>query len=206
MFEPKKIIHIVGSSSVLLENKMGELIDQADYVVRFNRSIVQGFEEYVGSKTTHRYVNRPAAKNEFEPYQKRNQNFFKELNHEKIILDDPNWNSSPIMNETNFYKVFSKSCDWTYLNRGLEVKTFYTTYKSTFLDHNIIFPDTNPSVGFAMVCYCLNRKFDIKLFGFGIEEDSSKSSHYYEDKPSNTAVGHNYMFERKILKLLYTTT
>ena len=183
---------------------MGELIDEADYVVRFNRAQVKGFEEYVGNKTTHRYVNRPAAKNQFEPYQKKDYNFFKQLNKQKIVLDDPSWDNSPVMNENNFYNVFNESCSWIYLNRGLEVKTFYNTYKSTFLEHDIVFPNTNSSVGFAMVCYCLNRGFNIKLFGFGIEETPSKSSHYYCNKPSNVKVGHNYTFERKILKLLHS--
>lgn len=202
MFEPNKKIHLVGSSGNLLESKSFELIDSADYVIRFNRAPVKGFEEHVGYKTTHRYVNRPAAQNQFEPYQERDLNFFKRLYNEIIILDDPQWDYSPVMNDNKFYKVFSESCSYVYLNRGKEVKIFYENFKSNFDQNDIPPPTTRSSVGFAMICYCLNRGLNISLFGFGVNENPKTSSHYYGNKPSNARVGHDYSFERKVIKLL----
>ena len=202
MFEPNKKIHLVGSSGNLLESKSPQLIDSADYVIRFNRAPVKGFEEYVGSKTTHRYVNRPAAQNKFEYYQEKDLNFFKHLKNEIIILDDPQWDFSPVMNNNRFYKIFNESCSYVYLNRGKEVETFYETFKSNFDKNNIPPPTTRSSVGFAMVCYCLNRGLNISLFGFGVNENPKTSSHYYGNKPINARVGHDYTFERSVIKLL----
>merc|ERR550532_1210855 len=43
---------LVGSSGRLLDHKYGAEIDKADIVMRFNYAPVQGYEQYVGSKTT----------------------------------------------------------------------------------------------------------------------------------------------------------
>ena len=42
---------IVGSAESALDWENGEFIDSHDVVVRFNRTIVDGLEQYVGSRT-----------------------------------------------------------------------------------------------------------------------------------------------------------
>ncbi|MDB4411161.1 glycosyltransferase family 29 protein [bacterium] len=51
MFAGAKSMAIVGNSSSVHQWKNGELIDSYDIVVRFNRSVVDGIEEVVGSRT-----------------------------------------------------------------------------------------------------------------------------------------------------------
>jgi hypothetical protein len=41
---------LVGSSRILLEQKLGSVIDTFDHVIRFNAYQIRGFEEHVGSK------------------------------------------------------------------------------------------------------------------------------------------------------------
>ena len=52
---------IVGSSGLLLQQRLGATIDEYDLVMRTNLSPVGGFEEVVGSKTTVRVMNTEAS-------------------------------------------------------------------------------------------------------------------------------------------------
>ena len=54
----KKNIFIIGNDPRILKSKKGSLIDEFDYVVRFNRSPIEGYEESVGTKTDFRFANR----------------------------------------------------------------------------------------------------------------------------------------------------
>ena len=51
IFTGSKTMAIVGSSESALHWENGEFIDSHDVVVRFNRTIVDGLEQYVGSRT-----------------------------------------------------------------------------------------------------------------------------------------------------------
>ena len=51
---------IVGSSGLLLESRLGAVIDEHEFVMRTNLAPVGGFEEIVGSKTTLRVMNSEA--------------------------------------------------------------------------------------------------------------------------------------------------
>lgn len=48
---------VVGNSENLLKNKYGSEIDGHDVVIRNNNAPIHGFQKYVGSKTTFRFVN-----------------------------------------------------------------------------------------------------------------------------------------------------
>ncbi|KAK3245676.1 hypothetical protein CYMTET_44767, partial [Cymbomonas tetramitiformis] len=53
-----KTCAVVGSSGLLLYYRHGAAIDEAEAVIRFNAAPTAGFEDFVGSKTTVRFVNR----------------------------------------------------------------------------------------------------------------------------------------------------
>ena len=55
LFKGKSCV-IVGNSSKLLSEELGEEIDSHDFIIRFNHATVKGFEKHVGSKTTLRMV------------------------------------------------------------------------------------------------------------------------------------------------------
>lgn len=53
---------VVGNSGSLLETQFGEAIDKHDAVIRFNAAVTEGFEQFVGIKTTLRILNAPDYK------------------------------------------------------------------------------------------------------------------------------------------------
>lgn len=53
---------VVGNSGSLLEAERGSEIDAHDVVIRFNAGITEGYEQFVGSKTTFRLLNNPDSK------------------------------------------------------------------------------------------------------------------------------------------------
>lgn len=52
---------VVGNSGKLLETQFGEAIDRHESVFRFNAAVTEGYEQFVGSKTTFRILNRPES-------------------------------------------------------------------------------------------------------------------------------------------------
>ena len=80
---------IIGNDPSLLESSKGKLIDSFDTIVRFNRSPIKGYEEHVGTKTTHRFVNRIVSKNAKED-NAEDSKFIPSLRNQIIILDKDN--------------------------------------------------------------------------------------------------------------------
>ena len=52
-----KTCAVIGNAPNILEHEHGQEIDSHDIVVRCNRSIVEGYEVFVGSKTNFRLLN-----------------------------------------------------------------------------------------------------------------------------------------------------
>ena len=59
---------VVGNSKKMTTHKMGTLIDEADFVMRFNAAPVKGYEESVGSKT-HIRIQNPEREGASPPLQ-----------------------------------------------------------------------------------------------------------------------------------------
>eukprot|EP00976_Prorocentrum_cordatum_P093029 1189201-Prorocentrum_minimum.AAC.1 len=54
---------VVGNSGSMLEAERGQDIDEHDVVFRFNSGITEGYEQFVGTKTTFRILNNPSSQN-----------------------------------------------------------------------------------------------------------------------------------------------
>ena len=52
-----KTCAVIGNAPNILEHEHGQEIDSHDIVVRCNRSIVDGYEKFVGSRTDLRLLN-----------------------------------------------------------------------------------------------------------------------------------------------------
>ena len=65
----KKIL-LVGNGSSMLDNKRKDLIDSYDTVVRFNSYKIEGYEEYVGTKTDIWFTRNMLHINEIDVYSK----------------------------------------------------------------------------------------------------------------------------------------
>lgn len=181
---------LVGSSSNLLNQNLGFKIDKFDVVVRFNRAPVKGFESHVGKTTTYRFINRVVCNGGKEPGEK-DIIIDSRYDNQHFIVDEEN----PHFKKSNFDKMFPSSLSCTTISRPLELKNLYA--KFDFLPY---FTRTNPTVGFTMICYCLNRDLDFTICGYGIDQHPSISPHYWEQK--NYKSTHDYNCERQIIKLL----
>lgn len=184
---------IIGSSNVVLENELGKVIDSFDNVVRFNRAPTEGFEQYVGSKTTTRFVNTHVSTN--QPKDGEDLKFIPLLKNQIICGDTKK-------TDEDFYRVFDKSCRYIQVNR----KANYEKFKTMFL------PNTNiqieekegrePSVGLNAICYYLNEGIKPTIYGFHLHDLNRKvSPHYWKEKK---VVGscHNFTHERKLINEL----
>ncbi|MDA8978296.1 glycosyltransferase family 29 protein [bacterium] len=181
---------LVGNSSNLLSKNLGQKIDSFDSVIRFNRSPIKGFESYVGSKTTYRFINRVVC-NGGKEQPSEDVTIDSRYDNQHFILDLEN----PNFSKEKFSSTFPSALSYAFLSRPEELANLYD--KFNFLP---FFTRSNPTVGFTMICYCLNRELDFTICGYGIDQDPSSSPHYWEEK--NYKSSHDYKCERDIISLL----
>ena len=181
---------LVGNSSNLLNKNLGTQIDKFDTVIRFNRAPIEGFETYVGSKTTHRFINRVVC-NGGKEQASEDVTIDSRYDNQHFIIDEEN----PNFRQEYFNQIFTSALSCTTVNRPFELKNLYS--KFNFLPP---FTRTNPTVGFTMICYCLNRDMDFTICGYGVDQDPSESPHYWEEK--NYKSTHDYNCERTIISML----
>ena len=86
-----KNIAIVGNSEELKKRNYGKTIDDFEFVIRFNRSPVDGFESYVGSKTSLRVCGQGVFENQIYEvpgleYIDERANFIKNLKNSNILV------------------------------------------------------------------------------------------------------------------------
>ncbi|SVB60257.1 uncharacterized protein METZ01_LOCUS213111 [marine metagenome] len=177
-------IAIIGSGGQLLNDEAGDEIDDFAEVVRFNRAPTEGFEKYVGSKTTLRIANNHVFENiphnADESWKDAGQpaNFILNQRSQRIMLLNKHtegWRQKD--------KHVHESCQ-KFLGDFNTAESYGGIYA--------------PTVGYAFIVLCLLDNIIPTLFGFGIEEDSNSASHYWEDKGKNTS--HQYGGERERLK------
>ena len=188
----KKNICIIGNDPRILKSKKGSLIDEFDYVVRFNRSPIEGYEESVGTKTDFRFANRMVWYNGGEN-KKEDLTFLPSLRNQTIIVDK----DRSSFNEKTFYKVFDKSCSHMSISRNQSLKILLKNKLP-----QIKFNNKNCTGGMAVIAYFLNENYDVTIHGFGLNKNINKKiiPHFYETKHLPT--DHNYKYEVKILNLL----
>lgn len=187
MFEEfkNKSVAIIGSGNNIIGKNNGVYIDTFDYVIRFNRSITDGYNVDVGNKTTHRIINplvylcRPLTPD----FPNQDQNFIKKVKNQEIIvigLNNKKIDDSIIDPTNNVRHIGHQEC----------------------LDFNKKNNLKQPTVGYFTIIYLLNLNYDIdiELFGFSVD-DGDKASHYWESR-SPKSKSHFYNKEREHLKML----
>ena len=181
-FNNKKVA-VVGSSGHLLERDYASLIDEHDYVIRFNQARVEGYEKFVGSKTTHRIVNvhtflGTTGNNRFP---KNDPMFIPKQKNQHIIVNrlislDNIKKRSP----NNEVTIISDDL-WNYCRELLHNKK-------------------DPSVGFLGVMLALQTTKQLNVFGFDQTHNINKK-HYWEEVK---AMGnwHDFSIEKEYFNLL----
>jgi len=189
LINPKIVINenvaIVGSSKNLLDSTYGEEIDLYDDVIRFNRAPINGFEKFVGSKTTIRVTNVhvfKGSKPDLNRFEIKNQppDFVKKQKNCKIVCIQPPCS----LKESKKYIDATSSAH--FMNPNL-LHNISHKFKLGKL----------PTAGFAMLYILLNNGIKPTLYGFGLNENKNPS-HYWENLTVRS-VHHHLDKERKIL-------
>ena len=157
---------IVGNSSKLLDEELGEEINSHDFVMRFNHAIVKGFEKHVGSKTSIRVINSHSVASfngydiseNMKYFSKFSGNIFKELG------------------ETNF--LAQKDAQLQNVKSLYPNLTFNRISNET---HNLIdnAVQLQPTSGFIGIILALSHFDKISCFGFNFYD--AGNDHYFED-------------------------
>uniref|UniRef100_A0A3Q3AI21 CMP-N-acetylneuraminate-beta-galactosamide-alpha-2,3-sialyltransferase 1 n=1 Tax=Kryptolebias marmoratus TaxID=37003 RepID=A0A3Q3AI21_KRYMA len=157
---------VVGNSANLLKSHYGPLIDSQDIVIRINYGKVKGYEEDVGSKTTHR-VMYPESASRLD-------------NTTHLVLfafkiKDLQWLKKAFL--TGF---FGRSSSLPLLfSSSSQQHSSYTPPS----DHaHVVWLKKKgyyPSTGFMTLILALHMCDEVHVFGFGADSDGNWS-HYFE--------------------------
>jgi len=161
----KKIL-LIGNGSSIEDKKIGEYIDNNfDVVVRFNRAKTEGFEEYVGSKTSiwaiHDLRITLVDNNILNKY-------------DKITFVCPNFKYN------NFKKIFDNKFKYIDKNKVILISSDYENkIKNNQEGWNNAFPTT----GFLNILWALDYYKDDQIYIYGFDHVSKDYKYYhYFDK------------------------
>jgi hypothetical protein len=178
-----KTVAVVGSSGHLLERNYSQLIDSHDIVLRFNQARVEGFEDYVGSKTTHRIVNTHTflGITGNDRFPKNDSMFIPKLENQSIIINRPVPSTQVKLRSPNNPVSIISDEFWNFSREALDNKK-------------------DPSVGFLGVMLAVQTANKVNVFGFD-QENTTDKKHYWEEVRAMGSF-HNFNIEKTIFSKL----
>ncbi|KAM9375546.1 CMP-N-acetylneuraminate-beta-galactosamide-alpha-2,3-sialyltransferase 1-like [Pholidichthys leucotaenia] len=183
---------VVGNSYTLKGSRYGPLIDVNDVVIRINRALVKGYEDDVGSRTTHRVMYPESAGNldntthlVFFP--------FKILDIEWVIKAFT----------TGFYgRSYAPVISKIKANKNL-VMVVNPAFVRYVHERWLKKKGQYPSTGFMTLVLALHICKEVHVFGFRADSDGNWS-HYWEElrnKRLKTGVHHG-TYEYNVIRML----
>tara|TARA_R110000796_G_C14560180_1_gene434775 strand:- start:499 stop:1251 length:753 start_codon:yes stop_codon:yes gene_type:complete len=185
VYKGKKCV-VVASGGSVLDNKLGDEIDEFDLIVRTNLAQYEGFEKHVGSRTDVRFLSHKAFGNtlsnvDFSSY---DVDYIPNSNSHLIIRSVGNIGSMIpgfILNQDGKNKFSILDLDYnTYLDRQLNTGHYCT-------------------VGFSAVHTMMDLGCEVYIYGFDFYNEST-SYHYYEkvSKKAQTGRANHPMKNEKV--------
>nr|XP_055076617.1 CMP-N-acetylneuraminate-beta-galactosamide-alpha-2,3-sialyltransferase 1-like isoform X1 [Misgurnus anguillicaudatus] len=184
---------VVGNSRNLLGSRYGPFIDSKDFVMRINRGSTKGFEEDVGSKTTHRifYPESVGILNNsthlvFIPFKVWDFEWLIRVFTTKHTTKKFGYfPSTKNINKDKLMIVHPEFIKYVYVN--------WTEYHGYY-----------PSTGFLAVIFALHICDEVDVFGFGATKDGTW--HHYFDKTliPYTKTNHPGEFEYETISRLHS--
>lgn len=164
-FQNKDVV-LVGNGPSALEKKVGHIIDSKDFVVRFNHYVLDGYEEYVGTRVDMWFVHHG---------QKGNGKLVKNWNGKLPKYLFVPWGSDPTMNKVTKMAIM-KFGDHEYV----ELHTNRTTDFCRDLVRNfkdiLGFP---PTSGFLAINAFLQKGARVYIHGFDMLDKSKLNNTTY---------------------------
>ena len=157
-----KNILLIANGESILNNDLGNKIDQYDCVVRFNDFIVENNESKIGSKINYWILNENNFSNILDP------KYETIVNNKIIILVSLNYVNSKQYNELlQYIKKISLEVikDKSESHKKPIIKIIPKKY-SLYLQNNFDFNDYYPSSEFLTLIYFLNEFKNITLHGY----------------------------------------
>jgi len=178
---------LVGNSGAIKESEFGKQIDNYDVVIRFNHGPIEGYEKYVGTKTTGRIVNghcfggttdpkrNPAASKDFLPSRPKQDIICKTFNVDEFFKG--------VLNNVNLHNLYFLNGEF------IQEISKYT-------------PGQEPTAGIVGLFLLLSKFKAVDMYGFSFWSDDY-SYHYFENVPyTSSQLGHNFNSEQALVKAL----
>ncbi|XP_072041677.1 CMP-N-acetylneuraminate-poly-alpha-2,8-sialyltransferase-like [Amphiura filiformis] len=190
---------VVGSSGILLGSKCGRLIDDKDFVIRFNLATLAGFEEDVGIKTNMTTMNPTIVRKYYGGLKKESDrvNF---VQSKLVDQDGLIWTPPQDLNRTMGAIKLLNNSKLTLVRGNMRhfhrLGKFWSRYG---LNHLL-------TTGFYFVNCALNLCSELHLFGFWPFATSLDGrtipAHYYDDIKLSTSQ-HNASYELRLLLAMH---
>uniref|UniRef100_A0A8C1LWE7 CMP-N-acetylneuraminate-beta-galactosamide-alpha-2,3-sialyltransferase 1 n=1 Tax=Cyprinus carpio TaxID=7962 RepID=A0A8C1LWE7_CYPCA len=175
---------VIGNSGNLKGSHYGHLIDLHDFVIRINMGPTKGYENDVGSKTTHRFLYPESAMDV-------DNSTYLVLSPFKIL--DMEWLIITVSYILYIVKIKN------YLNVMILHPAFIKYVHETWLLKRAKYPST----GFLAIIFALHVCDQVSTFGFGADQYGNWY-HYFEKTSHNIRTGaHSGSFEFDTMMQLY---
>jgi hypothetical protein len=198
-------IAVVGNSENIKNNKFGGLIDNHDFIIRFNRAPISNFEEYVGSRTDLRVCGEGVFTNtEYRvkglEFIGEKANFIKKLKDTKILLLHNNKESFFKDNYKNYTsstnKLFYFNLVYENILKFKIASNFNLIKKISYLKKEKQFTS-----GMIVICLLMLKKVDFSLFGFSTNKTDKLYTSYWQNGGFIENPVHNLIFENKLIDI-----
>ena len=160
---------LIGNGCSAAEYKLGQKIDtEFDLVIRMNRFVTKGFEEFVGSKTdvwaaTDNYYYHHIA----NKIPKQIEGILNIDLIPSILIWTPNFKGDYL---SQYNSKYDKKITHLNLNSNIE----------QHIRSKIDFGSCWPTLGLTIIYYCLLNGWDTSIYGFDNKSKKYKYIHYYD--------------------------
>lgn len=175
---------LLGNGSKVLEHKVGYLIDQFDCVVRFNNFVIEGFEEFVGTKTD---VIARRSCDDIKMYK---------LEPNQHILNFVSYGRHAVG-----MGVVARNLKGHYKDQITNLDVQWCKKVGDMIGLQQPVPECC-TIGVLAIAYFLEQGKEITLHGFG-GSSNGKPAHYFPKRPNDSQY-HNFEKERAWIERLFS--
>ncbi len=203
-FNCNKRIAVVGNSEILKDKEYGKIIDDNDFIIRFNRSPTAGFEKFVGTKTNLRVCGQGVFENQSYnvpglEYLGEQANYIKNLKNSNILVlhncnDESQYRSNlgKYTSDTNSVFLFN-------LKYERDIKLKIISHLNFFKRFQIYRQNKQFTSGMIVLSMLILKKLKPSVFGFSLNKKSSFYKSYWQKGGEIKNPVHDLNLENEIL-------